>query len=246
MDSKITVAPENELTPEEVTEYYKSDEKITNEKFKFDFNIDDSLAEEIHEFEQPGQSRLLFASACIFAASLFLCTAFVAGTNLSSGSTQTSIFLEQLRTVSTEYHDALEKKKELTEEVSKLSDKELETQSTASSIDNFETAKKALDEKLELIKDDVQKKSDELNEINNDLNGASSQSITLTPGVYVVGVNMPEGAFSVTGNGSMLAATIAKETAINMQLSDSPNVVTLKSGYTVKINCTAVFTPYEE
>ncbi len=243
MDVKENQTLETELTPEEVTEYFKPDEEKTEEKFRFGFNIDDSLTEEIHEFPTPQQSRLLFVSACVFASALFLCTAFIAGTNLSAGSEQTAAALEQLRAVSSEYHDVTEKKNELTEEVRKLSDEELDSQSTANSLNNFDSAKKALEEKLNTAKADFQKKNDELYEINAALNGIdeSAYTIKLEPGEYSVGADIPEGTFSVTGNGSIIASTSANEAVINMQLSDSPNIVVLKTGYTVKINCTAEF-----
>lgn len=250
---------------EEAAEYYKELEEKHKEEpekqsddnrkeepeqerglLKFDFNIDDSLIEEIYEFPAQHKNDLLFYSACVFVAAAFLCTAFYVGTNGSASDEEVAIALDSMRTSDSGYAAAIAENEQLTEEIKVLTRQSLEAQELTGALGDYEDMKQTLETRLEEAKADFQSKNDELYNLNQELSALRAQrdtySVTLTPGVYSVGKNIPAGTYEVSGVGSIIAATAAGETRINMQLSpDSPSSVELRDGYTVKINRTTDF-----
>lgn len=241
---------DNEVISEEIAQYYSQAEKATSEEikkpFKFSFDIDDTLTEEIYDFhnEEPHE-KLLFCSACVLAASVFLCTAFILGINTSSDRDQIDIFIEKLKTVDADYVNAKAENAVLTDEVNNLAHEALEAQERLATLDDYETTKQSLSKKLADKKTEFQTKNDELYNLNQELKNINEATldISLTPGVYSIGTNLLEGTYDVTGDGSIIAATSMRETVINSALDKSTPVrLELKSGYTIKINCTAKFT----
>lgn len=245
---------------EEAAEYYRELEKNRDEDLikeqtetknnepepkrrllRFDFDIDDSLIEEIYEFPSQKKNDLLFYSACIFVAAAFLCTVFYVGVSSSSSDDEIADALDRMRASDSSYAEAIAENEQLTEEIKELTRQSLEAQELTGALGNYEDMKQSLETKLEEAKANFQSKNDELYNLNQELSALKAQqnsySVTLTPGVYIVGQNIPAGTYDITGAGSIIAATAAGETRINMQLSeDAPSRAELKNGYTVKIN----------
>lgn len=261
------IAADEAAAIEEAAEYYKELEEKQKEELKeelkeesgsgqkkepeqrpgllkFDFDIDDGLIEEIYEFPAQHKNNLLFYSACIFVAAAFLCTAFYVGANSSASDEEIADALDRMRASDSGYADAVAENEQLTEEIKELTRQSLEAQELTGALGDYEDMKQTLETRLEEAKADFQSKNDELYNLNQELSTlrAQSYSVTLTPGVYSVGKNIPAGTYEVSGSGSIIAATAAGETRINMQLSpDTPSSAELRDGYTVKINRTTDF-----
>ncbi len=219
----------------------------TEERFSFGFDINDELTEELYEFPKERGGSLIFYAACTFVAAAFLCTSFYLGAGKTADSEETQRVLELMSASDAEYAAALEENEALSAELSELSSRRLELRELASSVGDYEETKKSLEERLAAAKADFQSKNDELYSLNQEIAALKSQdgkyTVTLTPGVYAVGENLPAGTYNITGEGSIIGATAAGETKINMQLSpDEANSAELRSGYTVKINRTTTFT----
>ena len=248
---------------EEIAEYYHEEQKKSKEKadekpavqpkkkskpksglLKFDFDIDDGLTEEIYEFPIQQHSNLLFCSACILVAAIFLCTAYSVGTNRSASQSRIQAVLEQLRTNDSNYLDATEKNQQLDRELADLMQQQLEIQELTNTLGDYDGTKQSLEKKLQDAKDNFQQKNDTLYSLNQEIQTLKQQtlSMTLTPGVYYVGKNIPAGSYDVSGEGSLIGATSVGETKINIQLSrDTKTQLELKEGYTVKLNHTTEF-----
>ncbi len=231
-DTTDTITPEQHQAPKK--------------PFKFSFDINDTLKEEIYEFKDNTrlQGRFLFASACVFGAAIFICAVFLLGINLSSDRADIELALEKLRTVSSEYTGIDAENKQLLAEVEELSYESLQLADRTAMLEDYETTKQTFEKKLDEMNAEVKAKNDELYNINEELKGLRSHTgtIMLTPGTYVVGKNIPEGGYNITGNGSIIGATPEKETVINAPLyPTSPSRIELKNGYTIKINCTTTF-----
>ncbi|MDY3030137.1 MAG: hypothetical protein SOS24_00050 [Clostridia bacterium] len=218
-------------------------------RLRFHFNIDDALIEEIYEFPERGISRLLFCSCCIFAASLILCGSFYAASFGADNDDTTDILLSRLRSSDSEYMSADAENRMLNDEMQTLAQQALDSQEKNSSINDFDDAKRSKEAILQAAKETFQAKNDELYSLNQELEAlkqaqSGGLALELTPGTYSVGKNIPEGSYDIIGTGSLIASTAEHEVRVNTALStDTPTRVTLKSGYTVKINCKATLTP---
>lgn len=255
MEDKQIPVTEDEVLSEDIAGYYSnksypdtSDKKIQTPKqpFKFSFNINDTLKEEIYEFKNTArlQGRFLFCSLCVLGAAVLICSAFLLGINLSTTRTDIELALKTLRTVSSEYTGIDAENKQLLAEVEELSREALPLSEKTQMLEDYETTKQSFEQQLDTTNAEVKIKNDELYNITEELKALRSHTgtIMLTPGTYVVGKNIPEGAYNITGNGSILGATPEKETVINAPLyPTSSSRIELKNGYTIKINCTATF-----
>lgn len=213
--------------------------------FRFGFDIDDELGEELYEFPARRGNTFVFCAACTFVAAAFLCTAFYVGANRSSGSGDAQKTLDMMRAADSRYAEAVFENERLTEEIKDLTRQSLEAQELTGALGDYEDMKQALETRLEESQAEYQAKNDELYSLNSEIAALKSRqgeySVTLTPGVYTVGKNLPPGTYNVTGAGSMIASTAAGEMKINMQLSAEPNRAELRDGYTVKLNKSTTF-----
>lgn len=240
------------LLEEEIVEYYKNqNEKSENtqnteKKFSFDINMNDSLIEEIYEFPPPRQSKLLFCSACLLVGTVAVCTMFCLGMNKSADRESAEFALGNMRYADVDYLMAEEENEQLKDEVKKLSEQALDLNEKYGDISNYDNAKDLVLDKLNQAKEKFQTKNDNLYNINQEIKGikeadGNSNSIVLTPGVYSVGKNIPEGKYNVTSEGT-IATSLSGESKDNLPLAPQTAVsVELKNGYTLKINATTTF-----
>lgn len=242
----------DEILLNEVADYYKNAEiesedisvkQKDSEKFSFGFDINDRLSEEILEVNNEGPlNNVIFYLAVMLLAVFSLSTAYRIGINMNSSKEKTDYFVDEIKSSDVNYNNALEKQEELNNEIAKLTGETLDAKERKGSIEEFADTQKKLEEKLselenqqKTLNDQLYAKRQELKEAKN--NGGGEYSVTLTPGVYTVGKNLPQGTYNVTGAGSLIASTAARETKINEQLnSEKPVSVKLESGYMIKIN----------
>lgn len=78
------------------------------------------------------------------------------------------------------------------------------------------------------------------------LSDMEKETVALTPGIHTVGRQIPEGSYSVTGNGSMLAADSNGSLKINTILDDKAYGCELKEGDIIKLETKAEFVPEED
>lgn len=99
--------------------------------------------------------------------------------------------------------------------------------------------------KNELIKlsDEVNKQTSELNNLNSEIDKNSGSILSLPPGTYTVGKNLPVGKYSVTGSGKFMAASKDGESKENSVLGTDAIEITLEKDDIVKIESTCKFTP---
>ena len=249
-DEKFTAA--DDAVNEEIAEYYKNNKSTDKEqktpqkqKYKFDFNIEDVLNEEIYEFDvKKEQDIFLFCSMCIFIATLILYGSFAFGTSRTIDNAKLEETKEKFRRIDEDYINAVKENKELIAEIDELNILSAQSKEKSLGLEDYESTKTTLKKRLSDAENRYKKANDELYELNQRLLQMSQTtgSLTLTPGVYTVGTNIPEGTYDVLGNGSLLASTTAHESVINERLNgNNPIKVTFENGYTVKINCNVAF-----
>ncbi|MDD6485000.1 MAG: hypothetical protein PUF72_10615 [Clostridiales bacterium] len=241
---------------EEVLSYYKdkklSEEEIpperhTSDSFSFGFSADDVLSEEIIELNKNSfLNEAVFYLAAVLLAVGAMASAFTMGTSLGAGDDKVSFLTEELRISDEKYNAATAEQKSLNEKLASLTAEHLDTRERAGTIEEYADTKESLEKKLSELSAKAKELNDTLYNKRQTLNAAKESgekyTITLTPGVYTVGKNLPKGTYSVTGEGSIIASTSAKETKINEQLSaDTPASLTLEAGYTIKINKSTTF-----
>ena len=223
-------------------EYDIDADYFSPELLKFDFDINDTLNEVIYDFPISKQNNLLFCSTCILIASLFLCTVYTVATNSETDTEQVQLMLNHLRTTDNDYLSADSENRFLTEEIKELSGDALNFQEINGTVGDYGNTVQSLEKKLETLKSEFIAKNDELYTLNQEVIALRDQTfevstIDLFPGVYTVGKNIPVGTYNITGAGSLIVSTSAKEVRENVQLNESEaTVIELKSGYVVKIN----------
>lgn len=223
-------------------EYDIDAENTSSQLLKFDFDINDTLNEVIYDFPIGKQNNLLFCSTCILIASLFLCTVYTIATSGSTDTEQVQLMLNHLRTTDSDYLSADSENRFLTEEIKELSGDALYFQEISGTVGNYGNTVQSLENKLEALKSEFIAKNDELYTLNQEVIALRDRTfeaatIDLFPGVYTVGKNIPVGTYNITGAGSLIVSTSAKEVRENVQLNESEaTVIELKSGYVVKIN----------
>lgn len=245
----------SEIIEDDIVEYYIHDSEEDAEKqedsvrgeFKFDFDIDDHLTEEIYEFPIQRQSNLLFCSALMLVGAVALCTAFYVGTNISANRERIEYALENIRKVDSEYLAADAENRQLIEDIRQLTDESLKLKERQGTIQDYTNTKQSLEKKLSELKSTFQQKNDDLYNKRQALNALKESqkenfSVKLTPGVYVVGKNIPAGKYDVTGEGSIIASTSVRESVINLKLDPNTKTsVELKVEHTIKLNRTTNF-----
>ena len=113
------------------------------------------------------------------------------------------------------------------------------------------------EKQLDELQSDFQELSDELldarsaletaradyDSVQSSLTQIRSRTVTLSPGTYTVGIHIPSGKYSATGNGSLLTAGMNKNLKINTNLTQEPYVCELAENDTIKLSTEAKFVP---
>ena len=225
------------------------DNNSTEEKnnlFNFGFDIANELSEEIYVFDKNNnyKKNIIFCGASIGIAVVVCFLFFLTGTRLYPNKDSIASTVEAMKLTDEDYIAACATKETLLGEKEDLTNNSLkaleELRNLKALLEDKETSQKKLNE-LNL---EYKRVSEELTQKKQQIEDAkkNAYSITLNPGVYVAGKNIPAATFDATSNGSIIAASEQKETKINEKLSPTtPTTVKFFDGYTIKINATTKF-----
>ena len=254
---KKTASPKLEnINIEEIIDYYKDKQSPDIEaQLSHDIKTEEPKQENSESKTDKNAvflNELTFYLAAVLIAVCAIASAFHIGTKSNSDDEAIAGITKNLRAGDIEYNDSVLKNKELNDKLTALSAESLAIKEREGTVKDFETTKESLDKKLNSLKQEAKKLNDELYEKRQRLkaskeNNSDEYSVTLTPGVYTVGKNLPYGTYNVSSEGSIIASTPARETKINEQLSsDKPISLRLETDYTIKINKKTVFKLIEQ
>ena len=225
------------------------DNNSTEEKnnlFNFGFDITNELSEEIYVFDKNNnyKKNIIFCGVSIGIAVVICFVFFFLGTRLYPNKDSIASTVEAMKLTDADYIAACATNETLLGEKEDLTNDSLkaleELRNLKALLEDKETSQKKLNE-LNL---EYKRVSEELTQKKQQIEDAkkNAYSITLNPGVYVAGKNIPAATFDATSNGSIIAASEQKETKINEKLSPTtPTTVKFFDGYTIKINATTKF-----
>ena len=217
-----------------------------NNLFNFGFDITNELSEEIYVFDKNNnyKKNIIFCGVSIGIAVVICFVFFFLGTRLYPNKDSIASTVEAMKLTDADYIAACATNETLLGEKEDLTNDSLkaleELRNLKALLEDKETSQKKLNE-LNL---EYKRVSEELTQKKQQIEDAkkNAYSITLNPGVYVAGKNIPAATFDATSNGSIIAASEQKETKINEKLSPTtPTTVKFFDGYTIKINATTKF-----
>lgn len=136
--------------------------------------------------------------------------------------------------------DSLE---ESNENIEKVFDSVIEYQKE---YDNLQEEKGKKQAELDALNSDYEQLKSGYDKLQSKMSELKGQTVTLTPGMYTVGENIPEGNYSATGNGSLLIADSGNTLKINTILDDVEFLCSLNNGDIIKLETQAEFVPEGE
>jgi ABC-type Na+ efflux pump permease subunit len=255
---------ENEILAQEIYEYYqnKSNSNDTADSDKKDIadtadaeksqkdNVKNLLPEALKNIFWD-RKKLLVLSVVLAALLAVLC-GYVIGLAIPKSSERISEIVEQMKNDDDDYQKALSSNDKLTRDVDNLYDEKAQRKAELENITDYEEtrdmAKDELDEltaQLEDVQKEVALKSDELEQLDNKIKASGGSEITLSPGMYTVGKQIPAGEYSVIGNGSLLVSDSQSNLKINTKLTSSAYTCQLSNGDTIKLETQAKLNPAE-
>lgn len=217
-----------------------------NNVFNFGFDISDELVEEVHILDEYNSKKpnIIFCSIALATAFVICFASFYIGTRLYPDKQSVPSVVEAMKLTDKDYVAASATKETLTKEKEYLTEDSLNALKELSDLKTLLNDKETSQKKLNDLNAQYKSLSAELTQKKEQIESAKNNAytITLNPGVYVVGKNIIAATFDVSSNGSIIAASEAKETKINEKLSKT-TPVSLKffDGYTIKINATTKF-----
>ncbi len=111
-------------------------------------------------------------------------------------------------------------------------------------LDSLKAEAKSLNDELYNVRSELKQAENDRNEAQSELTGLRGQTITLSPGIYTVGVHIPSGTYLVSGNGSLLTAGSDKTLKTNINLdTETPYRCELVDRDTIKLSTEAEFAP---
>lgn len=217
-----------------------------NDSLKLSLDITNGLTEEIHDFGNKNNQRenLIFYSVSLLVSLGIMVSSFYIGEKMYPDKESIPNITEALKLTDEDYIQETATNAALISEKESLTQASLEQQEELSKLKNFSDNKESLEKKLGETKAEYEKLNNELTKKKAEAEAHKNQaySITLNPGVYTAGVNIPAATFEATGNGSIIASSSAKETKINEKLSPTiPVTVKFFEGYTIKVNAVTKF-----
>lgn len=215
--------------------------------FSFELDSANELSEEIYILPNTNAKRndLIFIFIVLVASILVAVISYQFGMRLNVDKDQMLQIYSELKETDGSYIQEIATNDTLLAENEKLTQEHLKNESEAKQLKDYSINKSTLNKKLESSKSEYEGLVKSIEDRKKQISQNSEQiyTLTLNPGVYLVGKNIPAATFSVTGNGSILASSIEKETKINEKLSKgTPIDVVLLDGYTVKITTITKFT----
>ncbi|MCD8391528.1 MAG: hypothetical protein LUD03_06790 [Firmicutes bacterium] len=200
--------------------------------------------------DKKGRGKYLYM---IIAAVLIIIIGFFAGF-IAFGASDEKVDSkkEELQKTDTSYLRAKSENTTLTASIEALEENGENIEKTFDSVVEYQKQYDTLEEEyseyqsqLDSLTSDYDQLKSEYDELSEQLTKLKTQTVTLTPGTYTVGTHLAAGNYSVTGDGSMLAADSNSSLKINTILDDDAYECTLSGGDIIKLETTAKFTPTE-
>ncbi len=223
---------------------------MSDNVFNFGFDVSDELSEEVYILGEynSAKSNIIFFSVSLVIAFVIAYVSFYTGTRLYPNKESIPSVVEAMKLTDKDYVAATATKETLINEKEYLTEDSLKALKELSDLKTLLNDKETSQKKLKDLTAQYENLSRELTQKKQRLEYEKNNAytITLNPGVYVVGKNIIAATFKVTSNGSIIAASEAKETKINEKLSnDTPVILKFYDGYTIKINATTKFVLWE-
>lgn len=219
-----------------------------NKKSTFVFNINSTndLTEEIYVFSNNNNKKntVIFISIVITISLIIAYLAFQFGALLNVDTDAMNEIYLELKDTDINYSREFATHETLLSEKEELTQNLLTKQSETGQLNDYSLNRDNLKKKLEDVKAEHEKLKISIENRKKQIeeSGESIYSITLNPGIYIVGKNIPSAIFAVSGNGSILASTSSGEVKINEKLSkDTPIDLQFSDGYTIKITSITKF-----
>lgn len=160
---------------------------------------------------------------------------------------------QKMRTGSSAYSFAAEKGKELENSIKELTSSVSDKQAELKTLNDFAENSGELAEELQNAQNDLDNanssnkdKENTLNGLNFEVTSKLSQTISLNPGIYIVGKNIYPGTYKISGSGAVSIASAGEVSKINTSLSSgNPISCKLEDKDTIKLETTATFAPEE-
>lgn len=113
-------------------------------------------------------------------------------------------------------------------------------------LDKLKVEFKSVNDKLYNARNALKSAKSDYDSTQTSLDRIKAKTVTLSPGTYTVGVHIPAGTYSTTGNGSFLTAGTNQNLKINVNLSREPYRCELAENDTIKLSTKAEFKPEVE
>ncbi len=223
---------------------------MSDNMFNFGFDVSDELSEEVHILGEYNLAKknIIFCSVALVIAFIIIYASFYTGTRLYPDKDSIPSVVEAMKLTDKDYVAATATKETLIQEKEYLTEDSLKALKELSDLKTLLNDKETSQKKLKDLNAQYQSLSNELTQKKERLEYEkdNAYTITLNPGVYVVGKNIIAATFKVTSSGSIIAASEANETKINEKLSnDTPAILKFYDGYTIKINAVTKFILWE-
>ena len=215
-------------------------------QFSFDVDSTNELTEEIFMFSEGNYKNnvIVFFVGLIATCITMLFISYQFGARLNIDRENLPQIFENLKQSDADYIEEVATNDTLMSETETLTQELLTKQSEAGQLKSYSINKDTLNNKRDELKNELDKLTNELEAKKNEINSSTTSiyTLTLNPGVYNVGKNIPAATYNVTGNGSIIVSSVEKEAKINEKLSpDTALEVRLFDNYTVKINTVTKF-----
>ena len=249
----------------EIADYYKNKPDPDTDDVKTEAEIPkdeteetvstDVDAEEITENGDNEKRELLWFRISVIAAAAavialgFLTGRFIVPVSQDAVTDKTAALFK----TDADYLAAVKDNKEINTEIDELNADNERIENSFNDVVEYE-------KQLDKLKADFKSVNDQLYDARNELKAAKSdydsaqsslkklksRTVTLSPGTYTVGVHIPAGTYTATGNGSLLTAGTDKNLKINVNLDHEPYLCELSERDTIKLSCAAEFKPEVE
>ena len=225
-------------------------EEITEDETE---NADDEASEEDNVIDEKRERLWHYASMAAAAAAVIACGFLIGRFAVPVSESKVSDMTAELFKTDEDYRAAVSEGKAINAEIDSLNADNERIENSFNDVveyekqlDKLKADFKSVNDKLYDARSTLKAMKDDYDSKQTSLTRLKSRTVTLSPGTYTVGIHIPAGAYSATGNGSFLTAGSDKNLKINVNLDRNPYLCSLAENDTIKLSCKAEFKPEVE